>query len=266
MQRKTFIFSTLALALGLAGPARAETEIQWWHAMGGALGEVGQRPRQGLQREPEGIQGRAHLQGQLPRDADRRHRRLPLRQRARHPAGVRGGYGNHDGQQGRHRAGGQGDEGFGPEVRPHGLRLGRRRLLHGTERSDAQHAVQQLDHDLLLQQGRVQGRRPRPQQAAGHLGRSRARRGQAQGERPGLPLHHQLDQLDPARELLGLAQRGVRDQGQRHGRHRYAPQVQRPPAGAPHSGPGEHGQAGPLRLQGPRQQGRTPPSPRASAP
>ena len=39
MQRKTFIFSTLALALGLAGPARAETEIQWWHAMGGALGE-----------------------------------------------------------------------------------------------------------------------------------------------------------------------------------------------------------------------------------
>ncbi|MBS0498998.1 MAG: sn-glycerol-3-phosphate ABC transporter substrate-binding protein UgpB [Burkholderiaceae bacterium] len=38
-------FKSLALAgaavlsLGLAGPAHAQTEIQWWHSMGGALGE-----------------------------------------------------------------------------------------------------------------------------------------------------------------------------------------------------------------------------------
>ena len=34
-----------------------------------------------------------------------------------------------------------------------------------------------------------------------------ARRRQAEGERPQVPVHHQLGQLDPARELLGLAQR-----------------------------------------------------------
>ena len=27
------------LSLGLAVPAHAQTEIQWWHSMGGALGE-----------------------------------------------------------------------------------------------------------------------------------------------------------------------------------------------------------------------------------
>ncbi len=36
-------FAALAIAFaisGLAGPAAAKTEIQWWHAMGGALGEI----------------------------------------------------------------------------------------------------------------------------------------------------------------------------------------------------------------------------------
>ena len=28
-----------AAALSLAAPAHAQTEIQWWHSMGGALGE-----------------------------------------------------------------------------------------------------------------------------------------------------------------------------------------------------------------------------------
>ena len=28
-----------ALSLGLAAPVQAQTEIQWWHSMGGALGE-----------------------------------------------------------------------------------------------------------------------------------------------------------------------------------------------------------------------------------
>ena len=39
MNRTSFVLSSVALAFGLAGPARAETEIQWWHAMGGPLGE-----------------------------------------------------------------------------------------------------------------------------------------------------------------------------------------------------------------------------------
>ncbi|MEO7055402.1 MAG: extracellular solute-binding protein, partial [Caldimonas sp.] len=39
MNRKSFVLSSIALALGFAGPAQAQTEIQWWHAMGGSLGE-----------------------------------------------------------------------------------------------------------------------------------------------------------------------------------------------------------------------------------
>jgi sn-glycerol 3-phosphate transport system substrate-binding protein len=41
MQRRTLISAALAstLTLGIATPALAQTEIQWWHAMGGALGE-----------------------------------------------------------------------------------------------------------------------------------------------------------------------------------------------------------------------------------
>ena len=38
----------------------------------------------------------------------------------------------------------------------------------------------------------------------------RAGRGQAEGQRPQVPVHHQLASLDAARELLGLAQRRVR--------------------------------------------------------
>ncbi len=41
MLRRTLFSAALAttLAIGLSSPAHAQTEIQWWHAMGGALGE-----------------------------------------------------------------------------------------------------------------------------------------------------------------------------------------------------------------------------------
>jgi hypothetical protein len=133
---------------------------------GGRQRRVGQRPGQGLQRQPEGLQDRAHLQGQLRRVHDRGHRRLPRRQRAAHPAGLRGGHRHHDGQQGRDRAGHQGDEGRRLKFDPACLRARGGRLLHGAERPDAELPVQQLDHRLLLQQGRLQGGRPGPRQAA----------------------------------------------------------------------------------------------------
>ena len=39
MKLKALALPFVALALAAALPARAETEIQWWHAMGGPLGE-----------------------------------------------------------------------------------------------------------------------------------------------------------------------------------------------------------------------------------
>ena len=37
---KTNFALAVAAAFGLSAPAFAETEITWWHAMGGALGET----------------------------------------------------------------------------------------------------------------------------------------------------------------------------------------------------------------------------------
>ena len=64
--------------------------------MTGALGDRRQRARHRLQRQPEGLQGAAGLQGQLPRVDDRSDRRVPRRQRAAHPAGVRSRHRHHD--------------------------------------------------------------------------------------------------------------------------------------------------------------------------
>ena len=102
MIRKSLI---AALAAGVPPTgAQAQTEIQFWHSMGGALGDKVSELADQVQREPEGLQGRRHLQGQLSRVDDRRDRRLPRRQRAAHPAGVRGRHRHDDGRQGRDRA------------------------------------------------------------------------------------------------------------------------------------------------------------------
>ena len=39
MKAASIALSTLVLAAGLSGPAQAQVEVQWWHSMGGALGE-----------------------------------------------------------------------------------------------------------------------------------------------------------------------------------------------------------------------------------
>ena len=202
MKLKFLVSCSLAAFAACPAPAQAQTEIQWWHAMGGALGEWVNDLAKDFNASQKDYKVVPTYKGSYAESLTAAHRRLPRRQRAAHPAGVRGRHRDDDGEQGRDRAGRQGDEGRRPEVRPEGLRAGRRRLLHRAERPDAELPVQQLDHGLLLQQGRVQGGRPRPRQAAEDLARGGARRRQAEGQRPQVPVHHQLDQLDPARELL----------------------------------------------------------------
>ncbi len=117
--------------------------------------------RDQVQREPEGIQGGARLQGQLSRVDDCRDRGVPRRQCAASAAGVRGRHRDDDGGQGRHRSGRQGDGRREGALQSQGLPAGGRRLLH---RQQGQHAVvpvQQLDGRPLhqpgcLQEGRTQ--------------------------------------------------------------------------------------------------------------
>ncbi|MFZ2653243.1 MAG: sn-glycerol-3-phosphate ABC transporter substrate-binding protein UgpB [Burkholderiaceae bacterium] len=39
MKSRSFLSSSFTLAVALAAPAHAQVEVQWWHSMGGALGE-----------------------------------------------------------------------------------------------------------------------------------------------------------------------------------------------------------------------------------
>jgi sn-glycerol 3-phosphate transport system substrate-binding protein len=104
------LFGAVLAAAGFCAPRRARTdEIQWWHSMGGALGEKLNALATKFNASPDPIQGRARVQGQLSRVDDRRDRGVPRGQRAAPAAGVRGRHGDDDGCQGRHCAGDQGD-------------------------------------------------------------------------------------------------------------------------------------------------------------
>ena len=81
--------------------------------MGGALGEWVNDLAKGFNDSQKEYKVVADLQGQYDESMTAGDRRLPRRQRARHPAGVRSRHRDHDGQQGRHRAGRQGHEGRG---------------------------------------------------------------------------------------------------------------------------------------------------------
>ena len=61
---RRFVRVALAVALfGASVAAQAQTEIQWWHSMTGAHNDRVNEFAKRLQREPEGLQGRARLQG-----------------------------------------------------------------------------------------------------------------------------------------------------------------------------------------------------------
>ncbi len=65
----SLVRTAFALALlALTGQAQAVTEIQWWHSMTGALGDRVNDIAKRFNDEPEGLQGRAGVQGQLRRN------------------------------------------------------------------------------------------------------------------------------------------------------------------------------------------------------
>ena len=85
--------------------------------------------RLGLQRDPVRLQGHAGLQGHLPRDAERRHRRLPRRPGSGHHAGLRRRHRRDDGRRRRDQAGRRGDDRSRPRLRPEPVPARNRRLL-----------------------------------------------------------------------------------------------------------------------------------------
>ena len=86
----------LGAALLVAGPAAAQkTEIHFWHAMGGQLGEtVNELVRQFNPSQAE-YEVKALNKGTYPGGAHLGHRRLPAEEPAAHRAGLRGGHPDH---------------------------------------------------------------------------------------------------------------------------------------------------------------------------
>ena len=253
------VFGAALFAAGSPGRfRRARTDGNPVVALDGRrAGRKAQCPRDQVQREPDPIQGRARLQGQLSRVDDRRDRGLPRGQRAASAAGVRGRHGDDDGRQGGHRAGHQGDGRRERAVRPQVLHAGGRGLLH---RQQGQHAVvpvQQLDRRPVHQPRRVQegGAQSRPgaEDVEGHERRGAA----AQGQGPGLRLHVRLAVLDAHRELQRLAQRADRHERQRHGGHGHGVHHQFAAAREASDDAGRDVQEGPLHLRRAHQPGRS---------
>jgi hypothetical protein len=154
-------FAAVALAALTSLPAQAQTEIQWWHSMGGALGEWVNGLAKDFNDSQKDYKVVPTFKGSYPESLTAAI------------AAFRAGNAPHILQVFEvGTATMMASKGaivpvnevmkLGGVVRPQRLRAGRQRLLHGAQRPDAEPAVQQLDDRASLQQGRLQGRRPRP--------------------------------------------------------------------------------------------------------
>jgi hypothetical protein len=189
----------------------------------------GRRPaRQGIQREPERIQSRAGLQGDLSRDAERRHRGLPLQAAAGDHPGVRRRQRRHDGRRRRHRPGRRSAAEGRLHLRQVAISRRHRRLLFAAGRHHAVLPLQLVLTDPLLQQGRLHEGGPRCREPAQDLAGGLRGGQEDQGQRR-LQMRYHLDlaDLDPDRELRGLEQCRLWHERERARRQRREARIQR---------------------------------------
>jgi sn-glycerol 3-phosphate transport system substrate-binding protein len=200
-----------SLALSIAATAaQAQTEIQFWHSMGQALGDKVNRLAANFNKTPERLQVVPSYKGQYRID-DRRDRGFPDQQRAAHPAGIRGRHGDDDGRQGRDRAGGEGDEGR-RALRSQGVPADGGGLLHNSKGNmlsfpfNSSTIVFYVSKDAFRRRASI----PTRHRAPGGIQR---RRRQAEGA--GACVYGRMAVVDAHREFLGVAQRsiGTRENG-----------------------------------------------------
>ena len=252
------VFGATLFAAGILGApaAQAQTEIQWWHSMGGALGEKLNELANKFNASQKEYKVVPVYKGSYPesmtaaiaafRAGNAPHLLQVFEVGTATMMAAKGAIVPVAKVMARRQG----------AVRPEGLPADGDGLLH---RPEGQHAVvplQQLDGDVLHQQGRLQEGGPRPGQGAEDLEGVARRGGEAEGGGPGLRLHHQLAVLDAHRELQRLAQRADRHQAERHGRLRHRVHHQLAAARAPHRDARRHGEEGPVHLRRPHQPGR----------
>ena len=212
-----------------------------------------ERDRHQVQRLAERLRGEGDLQGLVPGDAQRGHRRLPGQAGAARRAGLRGRHADHavlrrglsglpadEGQQHRHRL--ERSHRSGQDV----LLERRQPLLDG---------VQLVDADPLLQQGPLQeGRAAR--QGAGHVGRGRGDGQEAGGLRRQVRLQHRVAVVGHHGEHARLPRPAVRRSRQRLRRPGHQSEDQRRLRREDARAPAARRQGRLVHLQRPAEQGR----------
>ncbi len=163
--------------------ASAQTEIQFWHAFTGRLGDLVAEQVATFNASQSDYIGHGQPQGQLFRDAERRDRGVPRRRAARHPDGVRGRHRHDDGRRGAIKPVYEVMADAGADLRPGCLyRLGQG-LLHLTGRPDAVAAVQLVHAGAVGEPRRADGGRDRPGHRSVDLAEGRRGAGRAEGRR-----------------------------------------------------------------------------------
>ena len=183
VSRVSAVRSSLLVLLAGPGAGRAEAvvEIQWWHAMDGALGGWVKDLAEGFNKSQKEYQVNAVYKGNYTEVMTGAIAAFRAKQQPAHRAGVRGRHGDDDGREGRRQAGVRADGGRRREVRPEGVPAGGHRLLHDGGRPDALAPAQQLHAGPVLQQGRLQEGGARSEQAPRDL----AGDGRVREEAPG---------------------------------------------------------------------------------
>ena len=175
--------AAVAMTCGGSVAAPAQTEIQWWHAMGGQLGEAVNGLAEGFNKSQKDYKVVPVYKGTYTETMTGAIAAFRAKQAAAHRAGLRGRHRDDDGRQGRDLSGVPADGRRRGDVRSQGLSAGGLRLLLDDRRQAPVDAVQLLDAGPLLQQGGVREGRPRPQQAAEDLAGGGRIREEARGRR-----------------------------------------------------------------------------------
>jgi len=82
--------AAVTVALALATPAHAVTEIQWWHAMTGGNNDIVNKLAEDFNASQSDYKVVPTYKGVYADTMNAGNRRIPCRQRTAHHAGVRG--------------------------------------------------------------------------------------------------------------------------------------------------------------------------------
>ena len=196
---------------GVSLPAHAQTEIQWWHSMTGALNDRVNEFAKGFNESQKDYKVVPVYKGAYPesmaaaiaafRAGNAPHILQVFEVGTATMMGAKGAIKPVQQVMARGRR----------EVRSEGVHPAVAGYYTTQQGPDAVVPVQQLDDGVLLQQGHVREGRPRPEPRAGDLARGHGRRGEDQDVRHvAVRLHDRLAVVGARRELPRVAQRADR--------------------------------------------------------